>query len=688
MAAPSNTSWSGDFSSSGKGRIGIAMSKTESTDTTYTVTATVWFWTQYSCSDPSNTFYAGWGSDVNAIGSIGTKTINTKNNSGSGWSTDNQVKIYETSNTFTRGSSDTTIAFSAKFTGVQYGGGSGSHVAYGTIPAKPAPSSFILTFDPNGGDLLDPGGNLNNGVNTSSVPVTINTSAYWAMSGDIPTRTGYTFTGWFDSTIGGKQVYSHTGHCLDGDYWSNNNWIYNGDATVYAHWLPNGTTFTVTYDANGGSGSMEDSEVIWGSDFTTRENEFTRLGYRFNGWKHTAPDGREVTWNLNGEGMGESGIPWTWVYEYNVTLYAQWTKVGNIITFDGNGGIVHGDLTVSYEKATNVDFLLNKVIPSKYGSTFKYWTTTPEDTTGGVLISTGNSKIPRVWIQRIYGDNPGWEILVYSPSSASFCVPTWTDYWGQNENMIDWDSSETGNWVKSYKGKTYTFNFRKLIYISRYKGEQVNYNSHFYGYNSDGSLLVSDGSILPKYSVEFYWGDSFSYNQDVTFYAQWQPKVCDLIIDWNGGNYLGDTRTTIDRYFTFGEDFSSFHDTLNGLPTRDYYEYDGLYDAKGSKVIDKNMNAVYSNGDYFQENENGDYIYVFDDHLVLYAHWKPLNLAHYKLNGEWVLCNSYIKVDGLWKPAIFYKNTGGDYIFETSVLTDEDATALTDESGNTLIAID
>lgn len=43
-------------------------------------------------------------------------------------------------------------------------------------------------------------------------------------------------------------------------------------------------TFTIAYNANGGSGSMANTTVTYGTDTALRTNSFTRTGYSFKGW--------------------------------------------------------------------------------------------------------------------------------------------------------------------------------------------------------------------------------------------------------------------------------------------------------------------------------------------------------------------------------------------------------------------
>ena len=85
-------------------------------------------------------------------------------------------------------------------------------------------------------------------------------------------------------------------------------WGMNG---AYSFTTASVTSHTVTFDANGGSGSMSDQSASSATALTT--NSFTRSGYSFNGW-NTASDG-SGTYYADGE---------SYPFTADITLYAQW----------------------------------------------------------------------------------------------------------------------------------------------------------------------------------------------------------------------------------------------------------------------------------------------------------------------------------------------------------------------------
>ena len=87
--------------------------------------------------------------------------------------------------------------------------------------------------------------------------------------------------------------------------------------TLYAKWRAE-TYYTITFDANGGTGSMGTQTIANGSTAALDENEFARSGYVFYGW-NTSADG-------TGTGYGDEGNFTAPATGSTGTLYAQWVQ--------------------------------------------------------------------------------------------------------------------------------------------------------------------------------------------------------------------------------------------------------------------------------------------------------------------------------------------------------------------------
>jgi uncharacterized repeat protein (TIGR02543 family) len=115
-------------------------------------------------------------------------------------------------------------------------------------------------------------------------------------------RTGYAPTGYWGTSSTGGTLVNHntsfaTGQALAKALGKS---LQNGDASVnvYAQWQAN--AYTLTYDSNGGFGSMNPQTVEWGESFNLLNNTFKRGGYKFVGWNAYRND--DNTWYAVGQG--------------------------------------------------------------------------------------------------------------------------------------------------------------------------------------------------------------------------------------------------------------------------------------------------------------------------------------------------------------------------------------------------
>ena len=95
--------------------------------------------------------------------------------------------------------------------------------------------------------------------------------------------------------------------------------------------VPN--SFTLTFNANGGRGSVETITGNYGQEVTVPQNGFTRYGHTFAGWS-TQANGLGDTYQPD-EKISDLGKKYD---GQRVTLYAQWTPIIYSIIFDANGG--------------------------------------------------------------------------------------------------------------------------------------------------------------------------------------------------------------------------------------------------------------------------------------------------------------------------------------------------------------
>ena len=114
----------------------------------------------------------------------------------------------------------------------------------------------------------------------------------------------YTFTGWSPEVVVAEEDATYTAQ-------------YSATARVF---------YTITFNANGGEGSMEPQRFEVGVDTALNTNAFTRESYKFIGW-NTAADGSGATYADEGAILELTG---------DMTLYAQWQFWNGWLT-DVNG---------------------------------------------------------------------------------------------------------------------------------------------------------------------------------------------------------------------------------------------------------------------------------------------------------------------------------------------------------------
>lgn len=95
------------------------------------------------------------------------------------------------------------------------------------------------------------------------------------LSSTKPTRTGYSFLGWSTSSSATSATYSAGG-----------SYTANAAATLYAVWKAN--TYTIKYNANGGSGAPANQTKTYGKALTLSTTKPTRTNYVFKGWGTSA----------------------------------------------------------------------------------------------------------------------------------------------------------------------------------------------------------------------------------------------------------------------------------------------------------------------------------------------------------------------------------------------------------------
>ena len=189
--------------------------------------------------------------------------------------------------------SDSAVSFAWAFVYTDYGHNNGGGTGWvDRVTWTPVVEEYTVSFDPNGGV-----GSMSMQTFTNGVEQALSSNAF--------VRMGYTHAGWATNSTG-KAVYA------DGQ-----SVVIATDTALYATWTPN--KYTVTFAANGGTGTMANQTFTYDVVSCLSSNVFEKADHAFAGWATNATgevvyaDGAEIS-NLVSVDGG------------TVTLYAQWTS--------------------------------------------------------------------------------------------------------------------------------------------------------------------------------------------------------------------------------------------------------------------------------------------------------------------------------------------------------------------------
>ncbi|ADY14262.1 InlB B-repeat-containing protein [Sphaerochaeta globosa] len=341
-----------------------------------------------------------------------------------------------------------------------------------TLYAKWNPLSYDITYA------------LNSGTNNASNP-----STYTIEATDIilaaPTRTGYTFDGWFaDSTFAGSAIPS----IPQGS---------TGTKTLHAKWMANSNL--AIFDKQEGTGGTVSVSATYDAAMPGAMAP-TRAGFTFGGYYDREGGGGNQYYT---DAMASMR---SWDKTAETTLYAKWTS---LVTYDSQGATTAADptaKTVIYTSGIDTVGLL-PTPPQRTGYTFGgWWTATSGNGTEFTAITpvNGNITVYAKWIANTYA-------VTYDGNGAT-------------------DGSVPGT------GITKTHDIDLVIHGNT--GNLVRTGYAFSGWNT-----LSGGS-----GTDYAVNSTYVVNAAVTLYAKWNPhsntayKVEHYLQDLSGSTYtLSDT---------------------------------------------------------------------------------------------------------------------------------------------------
>lgn len=266
----------------------------------------------------------------------------------------------------------------------------------------------------------------------------------------------------------------------------------------------NSTGYSVTYDANGGTGSVTDTEkYAKGAEATVKSN---------NGF--TNGDKVFLSWNTAADGTGKTYYPNSTVeITGNVTLYAQWGDKASTVSvtyhsnFDTdqtktvNGIANNGQITVEDYSATG--------LPAREGYTFAGWKNNE-----GTSFSANDSA-------RVNKDVPNDLYAQWTINQYNYTVEYYIDN-VKKDSMTVTDKAAFGSEINSYKDKCptgYAFDKVENLPLTIGVNESENVIKVFYKKNvfdlTIHYVYAEGGTAANDYAASVTFGDPYSVNSPV-----------------------------------------------------------------------------------------------------------------------------------------------------------------------------
>jgi len=379
-------------------------------------------------------------------------------------------------------------------------------------PAKDE-TTYTVSFNSNGGSGIVPPPQEALAGSSITLP-----------DGSGLSRTGYTFGGWNTNAAG-----TETNYNAGSDY------TVTGNVTLYAKWNPvsSVTTYTVSFNANGGSGSVQSITVDSGSSITLPDGSgLSRTGYTFGGW------------NTNTAGTGTNySADASYTVTGNVTLYAMWIPIYTV-TFNANGGSGTAPAAQTANSGSSITLPDGSGL-SRTDYTFGGWNTNTAGTgtnysADSSYTVTQNITLYAKWTLNPYtvtfNSNEGSSVQAQSVNSGGTATrpenPTRSGYtfdnWYSNSDLTtvyNFSTAVTGNITLYAK---WTLN-PYIVTFNSNEGSSVQAQS----VNSGGTATRPATPTRSGYTFDNWYSDSdltsvYNFSTAVTghitLYAKWYPQ--------------------------------------------------------------------------------------------------------------------------------------------------------------------
>ena len=435
-----------------------------------------------------------------------------------------------------------------------------------TLHAVWSPIEYTLKLEANGGSFV--------GGDSSSVSGTY--GGNFVLPEKLE-RAGYTFLGWSTSASGESVLYTGGASVPVKLFTDGLKAAEEPVDTLYAVWTKN--SYTVMFNANGGTGNMGDMTFTYGTAQNLSANAFTRTGYTFDGWatdpkttEKVYEDGESVS-NLSKENGGR------------VTLYAVWKANTYTIAYEDDG------VNIASESGTFGSAITLKD-PTRPGFIFLGWYIGDDEGTryrGSVSVGM---------LASAAGVANGETITLHAKWQAAEGALTVTIvHADESQQTIGVTSGKHLSKAEINVPKGYDYDDAKYYYYTDSE-QKVEFKFEEDAITADMTLHVVGGKLI-TYTITLDYGYDRKPDTDTVELTVEHGEPLDSAEGWEetpvrigyefGGWYNGDVRMTggsvitseTTRDFTFTARWNAIDYTVtfnpnheSGTPTKATYQYD------------------------------------------------------------------------------------------------------------------
>ncbi len=309
---------------------------------------------------------------------------------------------------------------------------------------------------------------------------------------------------------------------------------------LYARWTENGRpTYAVSFDSNGGMGSMGYEIFSVNEQYVLPENTFTKDGHKF------------VRWNTSPDGMGTNYEDKAEVQNIGTkTLYAQWEKVAIPVT---SISINTQEITLELGKTYQLEV---NITPSN--ATYKE-----------VTWSSSNETVASVKDGLVTAKQEGTATITAKTVEGKkvTCTVTVTKEKIEETYVVKFDANEgTG----TMEDQIFTKNEAQNLLPNRFEREGYQFVEWNTKKDGTGENYADEVSVT-----------NLTTSDTITLYAQWEKKGTTVKLtiikhETNGGETLSDKTINI----------ATDSNTWGTIPTptRQGYKFEGWYAEDGFKT--------------------------------------------------------------------------------------------------------